>query len=540
MTDTSMPRTTTAAALAKLLDQCTRPVYVIDAARRIVHCNKALAAWMELDSERIVGRVVEYHSEVAGKSSSKSLVEPPLTELCPPPKAFVGETSSGTISCMASAGRLVHRRAEFVPLELAVPKPGGDGHARAANAVLVLLANADLTPQELTLQLSELPGDVPADELHRTLRQFRRAQAASYGIESLLGSSAAMRKVRAQVAAAVTSSAHVLVSGPMGSGRGHVARAIHYQAGGDSPSKLVPFDCRTLNDEPLRRALEVSRGSTGPLRLRPTLLLENLESLAVPFQERLLSMLQESVVPFRVIATLEVGPPSRGGQCGETGARSTESRDAIGPPAPEDASKQRLVPLGSRHLLADTTPTVNATLLDSLSTIFIYIPALAERVADLPLLAQYFLESCNRGSDKQVGSIRPEALDLLALHCWPRELDELREVISAAHQTCKSHEITPGDLPRVIHHAAQAAARPPRRPPDRIVLDELLASIEKEIVTRALAQVDGNKSAAAELLGMTRPRLYRRMVQLGLISEPTHKDQIGPEFIEQDPADSPS
>ena len=458
-----MPRNSTSAALAKLLDQSSRPVYVINAARKIVYCNQALAAWMELDPERIVGRAVEYHSEAAGNSSSKSLVETPLSDLCPPPKVFFGEASGGTISCMASAGRLVHRRAEFVPLELAVSKPSGDGHARAPNAILVLLASSDLTPQELTSQFAELPDDPPADELHRTIRQFRRAQAAEYRIESLLGTSAAIRKVRAQVAAAVASSAHVLVSGPVGSGRGHVARAVHYLAAGDTPPKLVPYDCRTLNDEPLRRALDGVRSSSGPVRPLPTLLLENLECLAAPYQERLLSMLHASVVSFRVIATLAVGPPSRGGL-----------------DAPEDTPKQCnvITSATSRHRPVDRTATVNPELLDALTTISIHIPPLVERLEDLPILAQCFLESCNRGSEKQVGSIRPETLDLLALHCWPRELDELREVISAAHQACKSHAIAPGDLPRVIHHAAQAAALPPRRP-ERIVLDELLAYIEK-------------------------------------------------------------
>jgi DNA-binding NtrC family response regulator len=69
------------------------------------------------------------------------------------------------------------------------------------------------------------------------------------------------------------------------------------------------------------------------------------------------------------------------------------------------------------------------------------------------------------------------------------------------------------------------------------VLDELLASIEKEAITRALSQAGGNKSEAAALLGMTRPRLYRRLVQLGFVTEETATiaDNLElPEFIEQD------
>jgi DNA-binding NtrC family response regulator len=91
----------------------------------------------------------------------------------------------------------------------------------------------------------------------------------------------------------------------------------------------------------------------------------------------------------------------------------------------------------------------------------------------------------------------------------------------------------------VIHHASQAAARVRRRP-ERIVLDQLLADIEKEAISRAMAQSGGNKTEAAELLGMTRPRLYRRLVQLGMISEPPPESEDQPEFIEQDSSDDAS
>jgi DNA-binding NtrC family response regulator len=166
-------------------------------------------------------------------------------------------------------------------------------------------------------------------------------------------------------------------------------------------------------------------------------------------------------------------------------------------------------------------------LLDAISTITIHLPRLCERLEDLPVLAQFFLEGANRDRGKQVGTLRADVLDLLALHTWPGELDELREVIADAHRAANTHEITPADLPPVVHHAAKSAAHM-RREPERIVLDELLANIEKEAIVRALAQTDGNKTEAAELLGMTRPRLYRRLVQLGM---------AGPEFIEREPGD---
>ena len=135
-----------------------------------------------------------------------------------------------------------------------------------------------------------------------------------------------------------------------------------------------------------------------------------------------------------------------------------------------------------------------------------------------------------------MGRIRPDALDLLALYSWPGEIDELRQVIAVAHRTARSHEIVPGDLPPVIHHASQSAARI-RRQPERIMLDELLANIEREAIMRALTQAGSNKTEAAELLGLTRPRLYRRLVQLGLAGSATDELEAGPEFIEEELTD---
>lgn len=464
--------THTIAHVTDLLDASCRPIYAVDARRQVVYCNGTLATWLGLEPARIVGRTVEYHSEPVVDTRVRPATLPPLTDLCPPPQSLAGVSTTGTIGCVGRGGRLVHRRAEFVPLAVDGPTPGG---------VLVLLAAADMSPQELAAGLSDEP---TADELHRAIRRFRREQAAEYAMESLLGESAGMRKVRAQVAAAAASQANVLVRGRRGTGRQHVARSIHYQAaelaGKEAAGKLVPVDCEVATEESLRRAVDSVHEPAGP-RQRSTLLLLNLELLPTPLQVQLLPTLAHSSLAARCIATLTAG------------AAASEPSE--------------LAPDVSRQLLA------------ALSTITIDVPPLAERLDDLPLLAQSFLEAANRGSAKQLGSVRPDALDQLALYRWPGELEELRAVIDAAHAAAATHEITPADLPPIVHYAAKAAAAP-RRTPEKVVLDELLESIEREVINHALAQAGGNKSAAAELLGMTRPRLYRRLVQLGIAKEP--------------------
>ena len=490
-------------SLTDLFDASGRPIYAVDAQRRIVYSNRALAAWLDLEPARIIGRVVEYHSEPRADRSTKGEGFAPLTDLCPPPRALAGEPCVGTISCVARGGGLVHRRANFIPI--------GGAHDPEANSpdggVLVFLLARDLTPQELAAELS---GEPSADELHRIIRQFRRAQATRYAIESLLGNSTAMRKVRSQVAAAAVSGANTLICGTRGAGRGHVARAIHYRAAGDANVKLVPVDCEVAGDDMLRRALDAVRDTAGDSRQRPTLLLENLDRLGESQQSQLMAAIRQNAVPARIVATC-----SRHTPCAAAGPELGLEKAVADDPAD-----------GTRSVPA----TLDPPLLDAVSTIAIYVPRLSERLEDLPILAQVFLEAANRSSGKQVGSVRSEATDLLALYSWPGELDELREVIVAAHRACNTHEVTPADLPPVIHHASKSAARA-RWQPERIVLDELLANIEKEAIVRALAQAGGNKTEAAGLLGMTRPRLYRRLVQLGL---------AGPEFIEREPDDEPS
>ncbi len=151
----------------------------------------------------------------------------------------------------------------------------------------------------------------------------------------------------------------------------------------------------------------------------------------------------------------------------------------------------------------------------ALSTIVIQLPALAQRRDDLPLLAQLVLEDLNALGGRQIGGFTPAALDLLDGYAWPGNLDELAEVVAESHRQAAGLEIDVADLPERLRLASRAAAHP-RHAEETIVLPEYLGRVERELIRRALARAKGNKARAARLLGMTRPRLYRRMVQLGL------------------------
>jgi hypothetical protein len=150
---------------------------------------------------------------------------------------------------------------------------------------------------------------------------------------------------------------------------------------------------------------------------------------------------------------------------------------------------------------------------EKLGTLCLELPRLIDRREDLPLLAQQLLERENARGKKQHAGFTSEAFDLLDRYHWPGEVAELVEVIAAAHARATVSLIEPGDLPRRLHHAADAMAHS-RRTPEPIDLEAYLETVEKEVLQRALRASDGNKSQAAKLLGMTRPRLYRRLEQL--------------------------
>ena len=153
-----------------------------------------------------------------------------------------------------------------------------------------------------------------------------------------------------------------------------------------------------------------------------------------------------------------------------------------------------------------------------LSTITIELPPLARRREDIPLLAQALLEDVNARGGRQLGSFAPETLDRLVAYDWPGNTDELAEVVAESCGRAAGVVILPDDLPERLRLAAEAAARP-RRKEETIRLDEFIARIERELIRRALARAKGNKAKAARLLGLNRPRLYRRMIQLGLLDE---------------------
>jgi DNA-binding NtrC family response regulator len=151
-----------------------------------------------------------------------------------------------------------------------------------------------------------------------------------------------------------------------------------------------------------------------------------------------------------------------------------------------------------------------------LGTITIELLPLRNRREDIPLLAQMFLEDQNRELDRQRAGFTAEAMDVITQHSWLRNIDELEEMVVEAHGNSNSSLVTLSDLPLRLRQFFDAAAKSDREDKP-INLDLFMRQIERELIERAMKLARGNKSKAAKMLGLNRPKLYRRMEFLELV-----------------------
>ncbi|HEV3338864.1 MAG TPA: helix-turn-helix domain-containing protein [Pirellulales bacterium] len=446
------PSRASANELAKLLAAVGEPLYVVSAKRRLVFVNEACGAWTGSDTKELVGLECRYSA-----SPDLTGADAIAAALCPPPEAWTGQRLKAQVVLPGRPD--VPRQVEFIPLA------GGE------EGVAGVLAVA----QPVALEESASSADETlGPELHARLQRYRDRLAIRYHVDRLLGDNPAMRLLRTQVKLAAASAVSVMVVAPPSSGE-HVGRAIHYGDGNATVGPLVPLSCPLLDTDLLQATLRgLARNRTTGSQRPATLLLNEIDALGEGTQTELFRSLAGGDLPGRVVST----------------------------------SPTPLADLVSKGLF-------RPDLACALSTLTIRLPPLAERMRDLPLLVQWYIEQINLRRPKQIGGCSPEALDRMADYSWPGDLGELEEMIEEAHAQAEGPLIAPHDLPQRLMLASQASARPAKAD-ETIKLEAYLAEIEHELIERALARAKGNKTKAARLLGMTRPRFYRRLVQLGL------------------------
>jgi transcriptional regulator with GAF, ATPase, and Fis domain len=293
----------------------------------------------------------------------------------------------------------------------------------------------------------------------------------------------------------------VLILGETGAGKEVLAERVHHLSPRrDKP--LLRLSCAALAETLLESALfGHERGSfTGATEARPglletahggTVLLDEVGELSMSTQVKLLRVLEERQV-------LRVGAVRH---------------------RPIDV---RFLAATNRDLEAEVERgAFRRDLYFRLSGATLAIPPLRERVGEIAGLARLFLaETCLEMGRDDVPELAPDALALLEAYGWPGNIRELRNVIQRAVLLCRAGAIRPQHLPaermRARPPAAPAAPAPAPEPqPHPLLRDEVrrqIEALERERIIEALARAGGNQSAAAQLLGMPRRTLVKRLV----------------------------
>ena len=466
-----MPRTRSTHPVVKLCEESPLPIYALDDQRRIVSCNRACLEWLGFTAQQLIGQRCDY---VANETAAPEAVA--AAALCPPPQAFLGETCTGQILWKNAAGEVVGRPATFVPVR--VEEPAG---------VLVVLGD----PRRVAVESSPVSLELATSEtLHQRLQQLVQRMRTRFRLDQLVGDSSAMRRVRDQVATAITSRARVVIQGPTGSGREHVARTIAYGEKGDVDRAVLPLACGTLDIDLLDASIAAAtRRGVGP-SIDPVWLLLDVDQLSSDLQVEIAVRLRAQGNKLSVLST-------------------------------------------ARHSLIDlaATGSFDRDLAFMLSTLVIELPALRERREDIPLLIQRMVEEYNTTAGRQLAGFSPAAMDRLASLPWTGNVEELATVVREACQAVSTVWIGEADLPRRVRTIVSAGMHP-RRELEPIQLDDFLLEVERELIERAMRRANGNKAQAARLLGVSRARLLRRLEQLGLVTRPETTIDFRPEVDE--------
>ncbi len=372
-------------------------------------------------------------------------------------------------------------------------------HSTIENALAAMRAGAyDFVAKPFeSAELAALVGK--AIEKHAIVveNQRLRAQISRISSTEVLGKSVAMRQVLELATRIASAKTTVLITGESGTGKERVARAIHDRSDRAAGPFLV-VNCGALPEALMESELfghekgaftGASSKSLGLFREADggTVLLDEVGELPLSLQVKLLRVLQErSVRP--VGAAQEV---------------------------PVDV---RVLAATNRDVEADVASgKFRQDLYYRLNVIRLTLPPLRERLEDIPLLAERFIQRFAAEMGKEVVGFTSDGLRALTAYRYPGNVRELENVIERAVALSGSRVIGLGDLPESISgHASAPAQTLLDLPPGGLKLDDVLNEAERRLLVAALERTGGVRKRAAEVLGITFRSLRYRLQKQGL------------------------
>jgi DNA-binding NtrC family response regulator len=418
-------------------------------------------------------------------------------------KARVALVSRGPVkhSVGATIGRAGHEVLEFTDWS--------DFAAAAVESVMDLVIydddQADEVPRQLSvpsMQIGEHPSDSRAsigclslaqaeailDPLLRLVSELGRTAARCGELEhlvdgvrtgsALVGNSPVMRRLHGVLSRAADTDATVLIEGPRGSGKSLAARVIHCKSR-RVDRKLAVVECADLAAEALTQALEQAKGST--------LLLEDIDRLPAAAQSVLVRHLKER----------------------------NSARAATAP---------RLISTTSAHLPELVARgAFREDLYYRLHAFPISVPALRERTEDVAMIAEAILDAASVPSGRASQGFTPAAVMLLESIPWPGNVTQLEaavrraQIVAGGGPIDREHLLAPQAAPAAGSATAEGPVRTAR--PDSDISEDSIRPFEEEeqeLLSRALRATKGNVRRAAQLLGIGRATLYRKIQQYKL------------------------
>ena len=323
------------------------------------------------------------------------------------------------------------------------------------------------------------------------LRGLRQELAELRGSQRIIGRSESMRRLFGTVRKVARSEVNVLVVGESGTGKGLIAREIH-DLSARSARPFVTVDVSALSESVLESELfgHVRGAFTGAHKSRVglieeahggTLFFDEIGEIPLGLQVKLLRVLQER--EFRRV--------------GDNRAIKVDVRVIA-------ATNQDL-----RAMIG--AGTFREDLYYRLNVIELTPPPLRERTDDIPLLAQHFLD---RGGLQPGIKLGKAAMGCMLGYTWPGNVRELQNVCERARVLAEGEAIAPEDLPEAVRGASGRIADPEGRFPT-------LQEVERRHVLAVLDAVEGRRAEAAEILGVDRSTLYRKLKHLGVQDEVT-------------------
>lgn len=321
-------------------------------------------------------------------------------------------------------------------------------------------------------------------KLVRENRSLRGQLRDRYRFDNLVGSSGGMVEVYKMIARVAETDSTVLIQGESGTGKELIARAIHANSG-RSGGPFVAIDTGSLAETLLESELfGHERGAfTGAIATKKGLLeqanlgtcfLDEIADLSPMMQSKLLRAIQEREIR----------------RVGSETPRAIDVRIIA-------ATKKALKPLVEAG-------TFREDLFYRLEVITIVLPPLRDRIDDIPLLSRYFVDKFGRTKERPVTGLSPDTIPLLTRYAWPGNVRELEHVIERAIALTPHPIITPEDLPETIRTAPvhiQARARG----------WETLHDMEKNYILRVLEAHHQDHGEAADILGIHRKTLFRKL-----------------------------